>query len=189
MLKNGMQLRYPIRDARGTLLMDQGAVVTDRLHKILQTRGISLELQASMKVLEGGERGLEIPITKPLFKMGRRPDCELQLASHVVSGYHCHIHKRRDGIFLEDLQSSNGTYVNGQRLAGETELNDNDGIRVGHFQFTMQIFAALAANSGDGEKVLSAWILEETSPKRRPASPYCPTEPDIDLDQVSDSAT
>src|ERR1700730_8607510 len=80
MLKNGMQLRYPIRDARGTLLMDQGAVVTDRLHAILQTRGISLELQASMKVLEGGERGLEIPITKLLFRMGRRPDCELQLA-------------------------------------------------------------------------------------------------------------
>ena len=181
MLKNGMQLRYPIRDARGTLLMGQGAVVTDRLHGILQTRGISLELQASMKVLEGGERGLEIPITKLLFKMGRRPDCELQLSSHVVSGYHCHLHKRRDGVFLEDLQSSNGTYVNGQRLTGEAELNDNDCIRVGHFQFTMHIFAALAAQSGAGEKALSAWILEETSPKRRPASPYCPTEMDIDL--------
>ena len=190
MLKNGMQLRYPIRDARGTLLMGQGAVVTDRLHKILQTRGISLRFQASMKVLEGGEPPVWRSPSPSLFsRWDEGPIGELQLASHVVSGYHCHIHKRRDGIFLEDLQSSNGTYVNGQRLTGETELNDNDNIRVGHFQFTMQIFAALAADSGDGEKALSAWILEETSPKRRPASPYCPTEPDIDLDQVSDSAS
>src|SRR5437762_11770803 len=128
MLKNGTPLRYPIRDARGTLLMAQGAVVTDRLCKILETRGISLELQASLRRIEGGETGTEIPVAKSLFKIGRRPDCELQLSSHVVSGYHCQIRKRPEGVFLEDLQSSNGTYVNRQRLTDAAELNDNDKI-------------------------------------------------------------
>jgi hypothetical protein len=184
MLKNGAHLRYPIRDSRGTLLIAQGAVVTDRLRQILETRGIRLELQALLKLLEGGEAGLEIPINKSLFRVGRRPDCELQLASHVVSGYHCNIHKRRVGVFLEDLQSSNGTFVNRQKLTGEIELNANDSIRVGYFLFTIDIYAALAADSGDGQKALSAFILEETSPKRRPASPYCPTEPDFNLDEL-----
>jgi hypothetical protein len=185
MLRNGTLLRYPIRDVRGTLLMVAGATVTDRLRRILETRGITLEVQASLKLLEGGKPGLEIPITKPLFKIGRRPDCDLQLASHIVSGYHCQILKRLDGLFLEDLQSSNGTHVNRQRLTGKGELNDNDSVRVGHFAFTIHIYAALAAESGEGEKALKAWILEETSPKRRPASPYCPTEPDFDLDQLA----
>jgi pSer/pThr/pTyr-binding forkhead associated (FHA) protein len=185
MLKNGAQLRYPIRDKRGLLLMVQGAVVTNRLRQILETRGISLELQASLKLLEGERAGVEIPIKTSPFKIGRLPDCELQLASPVVSKYHCHVHKRPDGVFLEDLQSMNGTFLNRQRLTGETELNDNDSIRVGHFLFTVQIYAALAADSGVGEKVLNAWILEETSPKGQPASPYCPTDPDVDLDNLS----
>lgn len=183
MLKNGAHLRFPIRDARGTLLVAQGAVVTERLRGILETRGITLEIQASLELIEGGQTGPEVPITKPIFKLGRRPDCDLQLASDVVSGYHCSIYKRPAGVFLNDLKSSNGTFRNGERINAEAELNDNDQIRVGHFLFTIHIFAALAAVSGASQKALQAWIVEETTPKR-PASPYGATEPDIDLDAL-----
>jgi hypothetical protein len=47
----------------------------------------------------------------------------------------------------------------------------------------------LAAQTGDGEKALNAFIVEETSPERRPASPFCPTDPDIDLDQLLSSSS
>jgi hypothetical protein len=185
MLKNGAQLRFPIKDSRGILLIAQGSAVTERLRQILAIRGISLEIQASLHLLEGGQQGLEIPVNKQLFRIGRRPDCDLQLASHVVSGHHCLIQKRSAGVILKDLQSSNGTFLNGERLdEADVELNDQDTIRVGHFLFEIRIFAALAAATGAGEQALNAWILEETSSRRKPATPYCPTAPDIDLSFV-----
>ena len=95
MLKAGAPLRFPIRDAHGVLLLAQGSLVNDRLREILEVRGISLEIQASLKLLQGGEIGLEIPINKPVFNLGRRPECDLQLASHVVSGQHCRIVKSK----------------------------------------------------------------------------------------------
>jgi hypothetical protein len=182
MLTVGAPLRFSIRDAHGILLLAQGCLVNERLLGILEVRGIQLEIQASLKLLQGGEVGLEIPINKPVFNLGRRPECDLQLASHVVSGQHCRIVKARFEVILSDLDSSNGTFLNGRRLAKATELNDDDQIRVGHFVFKTQIFAALAADSSVGETALKAWVLEETSPARKPASHNCRTEPDIDLD-------
>jgi pSer/pThr/pTyr-binding forkhead associated (FHA) protein len=185
MLNKGAILRFPIRDSQGLLLVSQGATVTDRLRALLETRGITVEIHACLKLVEGEKAGLEMPINKSLFKIGRRPDCDLQLASPVVSGYHCQIRKRAEGVFLEDLESNNGTFQNQKRLTEIAELNDNDNIRIGHFVFSVQIYAALAADPGNGAKVLNAWILEEKNPRKRPATPYCPTEADIDLDNFS----
>jgi hypothetical protein len=189
MLKEGAALRFPIRDARGVLLLAQGSLVNDRLRKVLEVRGISLEIQVSLKVLQGEQIGLEIQVNKPLFLLGRRPECDLQLASHVVSGHHCRIIKTKFEAILSDLNSSNGTFLNGRRLARETELNDNDQIRVGHFIFSTQIFAAMAADSNAGEMALKAWVLEETSATRKPTSQYSRTEADIDLDSLSGEFT
>ncbi len=184
MLTVGAPLRFSIRDAHGILLLAQGCLVNERLLGILEVRGIQLEIQASLKLLQGGQIGLEIPVNKPVFKLGRRPECDLQLASHVVSGQHCRIVKTKFELLLSDLDSINGTFLNGRRLTKTTELNDNDQIRVGPFTFQMQIFAALAADSSAGETALKAWVLEETSPTRKPTSHYCRTEPDIDLDSL-----
>ncbi len=185
MLKKGASLRYPIRDANGALLLAQGSLVNDRLREILQVRGISLEMQASLTLVEGGEAGLEIPINKPVFLIGRRPECDLQLASHVVSGCHCRIVKTLFEVMLSDRESSNGTFLNGRLVTQEAELTDNDRIRIGHFTFSARIFAALAADTSAGELALKKWVLEGTSPKSKPASHYCRTEPDIDLDACS----
>ena len=105
MLKHGAALRFPIYDANGILLLAQGALINDRLRKILEVRGISLEIQASLKVLQGGQIGLEIPVDKPFINFGRRPDCDLQLASRVVSGHHCRIIKAEFAVLLRDLGS------------------------------------------------------------------------------------
>jgi hypothetical protein len=182
MFKAGAALRFPIRDARGVLLLAQGTPVTDRLRELLEVRGISLEIQVSLKVVQGGESGLEIPVDKMVFTLGRHPECDLQLASHVVSGHHCRITKTRFEVLLSDLASINGTSLNGERLTKITALNHGDQFRVGHFIFNMQIYAAMAADSSAGELALKTWVLEETSPARKPTSPYCRTEPDIDLD-------
>jgi pSer/pThr/pTyr-binding forkhead associated (FHA) protein len=185
MFNAGAALRFPVRDRNGLLLLAQGTLVNDRLRQILEMRGITLEVQASLRLLQGGQVGLEIPINKPIYTIGRRPECDLQLASHVVSGHHCRITLAKLAARLRDLAGVNGTFLNGQRLTEETELNDNDQIRIGHFVFETQIFAALAADSSAGEQALRAWVLEETNSNRQPSSPFCRTEPDIDLDGFS----
>lgn len=178
-LKRGIRLRYPLRDGQGILLLAQGAEVNERVHNLLLTRGIQLDLQASLKVTEGGPAGLEIPLRKDQLLIGRRPDCDVQLPSALVSGHHCRLRKREIGVFVEDLASVNGTYVNGARVRGEEELSDGDSLRVADGTFAVQLFAALAASSEEGTRALKAWILEESAIKRRAASPYSATEPDI----------
>jgi pSer/pThr/pTyr-binding forkhead associated (FHA) protein len=189
MLEQGAALRFPIYDANGILLLAQGALINDRLRQILEVRGITLEIQASLKLLEGGKSlkggqiGLEIPIDKSFIDLGRRPDCDLQLASRVVSGHHCRIIKAGFAVLLRDVGSANGTFLNGMRLTEVTELKNNDQIRVGHFTFKVQILAALAADSNEGKTALKAWLLEET-PSRSPLSQESRTEPEVDLDSM-----
>lgn len=66
--------------------------------------------------------------------LGRREDCELVLMAHGVSRQHARvINQDEETYVLEDLDSANGTYVNGTRLATPYVLKDQDRIRVGSF--------------------------------------------------------
>ncbi len=70
--------------------------------------------------------------------IGRREDCDLRIPVGDVSRKHCRLVRTDDGIRIEDLGSSNGTYVNGQRVQ-ESELSAGDQVGVGPVQFIVQI--------------------------------------------------
>jgi FHA domain len=186
MLTRDARLRFPIRDSRGVLLLASGAVVTERLEAMLRVWDISLDMRGCLKALDSESSGLEIPLRKSPFRIGRRPDSDLQLASQVVSVCHCVIHRRLGGLFLEDLKSDNRTYLNGQPITSETELSDRDILRVGPFRFAIQIYAALAADSDASARALNAWVLEMHDASERPVIALGPTEPEIDLDALAD---
>jgi predicted component of type VI protein secretion system len=185
MLEQGAALRYPVYDAKGTLLLAQGTLINDRLRRLLEVRGISLVLQASLKLVEGESIGLEIPVNKSFINLGRRPECDLQLASPIVSGLHCRIIKTEFAVLVRDLKSANGTYLNGRRLEEVAELKNDDQIRIGNFTFRMQILAALAADSSEGETELTAWLLKDGLTTRTPISPHGSTQLEIDLDRLA----
>jgi phosphoserine phosphatase RsbU/P len=63
--------------------------------------------------------------------IGRHPDCAIQLQSNMVSRTHARISKDGDRHVLEDLQSGNGTFVNGRRIAEPIVLQHEDRIKVG----------------------------------------------------------
>ena len=183
MLEHGAALRFPIYDANGILLLAQGVLINDRLRRLLEVRGISLAASdVSEAGGEGGQVGLEIPVNKPFINFGRRSDCDLQLYSQVVSGHHCKIIKAEFAV-LQGISRSRERHVpeRPQAWIDVTELKNGDLIRVGHFVFEVQIHAALAADSSEGETVLNAWILQDSQSTRKPASQYCRTEPDLDL--------
>jgi hypothetical protein len=181
-VKPGTRVRFPLVDAHGVLLLAQGAEVSGRMYALLRTRGITLDLHATLKVVEGEPAGLEIPLRGGRLLIGRREDCDVQLPGAAVSGHHCWVQKRGSGVFLQDLRSSNGTGLNSRRLRGdEAELADGDRVRVGGAVFVVQLYAAVAAATAGGAEALRAWHLEESAARRRAATPNGPTEPEIDL--------
>lgn len=68
--------------------------------------------------------------------VGRGPLNDLQLiADEFASGRHALFDPRRDGVWLEDLGSTNGTFVNGVRLTSSRRLTPGDIVRIGETDF------------------------------------------------------
>jgi pSer/pThr/pTyr-binding forkhead associated (FHA) protein len=71
-------------------------------------------------------------MTHILIRIGRRSDNDIVLSSSSISGYHAEIFVNEDGVvFLTDLNSTNGTYINGNRVHGHTLLKRGDILKLG----------------------------------------------------------
>src|SRR3954468_14507003 len=76
--------------------------------------------------------GREISIGDSVVTAGRAPDNSIAFVEDPnVSRYHVEIENRADGFWVIDLNSSNGTSVNGEKLFGEKPLKDGDKIVLG----------------------------------------------------------
>lgn len=62
--------------------------------------------------------------------IGRGTDADIVLPERQVSRYHLKIHYRDGRYFLEDLESKNGTFLNGQQVKGTVPLQDGDEIQI-----------------------------------------------------------
>jgi hypothetical protein len=76
--------------------------------------------------------------TAPLT-IGRSGDNEIALArDEYASARHARIEPLRDGLWIVDLGSTNGTYVNGQRLSGRDRLAEGDLVQVGETELRVE---------------------------------------------------
>jgi len=75
----------------------------------------------------------EYNMTKERYTIGRLPDNDVRIDNPAVSGHHSLIINILNDSFLEDLNSTNGTYVNG-KLIKKHALQDSDVITIGHHQ-------------------------------------------------------
>jgi pSer/pThr/pTyr-binding forkhead associated (FHA) protein len=71
----------------------------------------------------------------PEFFIGRDPVCECLLEDETVSSKHARISYRQNQWWVEDLDSSNGTFLNSQPVTLPTVLADNDQLRCGQVDF------------------------------------------------------
>lgn len=60
------------------------------------------------------------------FRIGRGSDCDFQPDDDGVSRHHCELIAKDNELFIRDLRSSNGTYVNELRIGAEFPLSDGD---------------------------------------------------------------
>src|SRR6266404_5382779 len=95
--------------------------------------------QVELKVLEGRQQGKTIPLNVRQFLIGREQDCHLRPNSELVSRHHCVFTVDDFAVRLRDLGSTNGTYVNGERVQGQIVLKAGDRISVGKLSFEIVV--------------------------------------------------
>lgn len=65
-------------------------------------------------------------------------DCDIALDDELVSARHSRLYCGEDGYFIEDLKSTNGTFVNGQRLSAPMHLRGGELIKMGRTLLTFR---------------------------------------------------
>src|SRR5687768_8052489 len=83
-----------------------------------------------------GETHRDLPITDKPITIGRHPTNMVVLSDGMASRYHCVIEKGQDGLRVRDLDSSNGTRVNGQ-VVKTWRLGDGDVVQIGKSTLTV----------------------------------------------------
>ncbi|NJL26542.1 MAG: ATP-binding cassette domain-containing protein [Thermoanaerobaculia bacterium] len=78
-----------------------------------------------------------VRLDRPTLVIGRSPECDVVLDSPIVSARHAKLQRTGDGWQIEDLGSTNGTYVNGRRVSGSTLVAEGDLIGLGSFTFNV----------------------------------------------------
>ena len=91
-------------------------------------RAVHLVVQRSPSL----ETGAEFPVGSAPVTVGRGGQNDLVLdGDEFASSRHARIEARGDGVWVQDLDSTNGTFVNGARVVGAERMSPGDVLRVG----------------------------------------------------------
>jgi diguanylate cyclase (GGDEF)-like protein len=81
--------------------------------------------------LEGSQPGAVFSVRGPSALVGRKGNADVHLGDATVSWEHARLTVESDGIYLEDLSSQNGSFINDRRIHERTRLTDGDYLRFG----------------------------------------------------------
>lgn len=96
-----------------------------------QSRAARQSGPTHIAVIAGSLRGTTVPLTEKGILIGRNPECSLVLTDDFASGRHLRIYPGQEAWFADDLDSTNGTYINQQRIDTGARLGLGSQIRIG----------------------------------------------------------
>ena len=92
---------------------------------------MSVPTKYCLSALKGALKGKEFPLRKALLRIGRMADNDIVLKDDLVSRYHSQISLQGSIVFIEDLKSKNGTFVNNIRVTRKV-LHPGDMVTIGN---------------------------------------------------------
>jgi hypothetical protein len=102
------------------------------------TRASVRRVPTSLTVTEGSLAGTTLSLMESGVLLGRNPECTLVLDDDFASGRHARIYRKDDGWFVEDLGSTNGTYLGTSKLTEPMPLEVGSTLRIGKTIFELR---------------------------------------------------
>jgi hypothetical protein len=124
--------RHPVREPVAQAV-PVGRPVTPK-----PTRSSVRRVPTSLAVTEGSLAGTTLSLMDSGVLLGRNPECTLVLDDDFASGRHARIYRKEDGWFVEDLGSTNGTYLGAARLTEPMPLEVGSTLRIGKTIFELR---------------------------------------------------
>src|SRR6185436_12196341 len=112
--------------------MNKDKTKTDKTRQISSTAAARVAAMPScIVVIYGGDLGRRIELPRGEITIGRDDENAISAAVHTVSRRHARLFIRDEGHYIEDLGSTNGTFVNDQEIDRATQLRNGDLVRCG----------------------------------------------------------
>jgi pSer/pThr/pTyr-binding forkhead associated (FHA) protein len=109
---------------------DTGDMQRVDIDEVVERAGAALVIRSG-----GGRTGESFSVDEDRVSIGRSPDAGVFLDDVTVSRNHALLVRRKDGVYIDDLGSLNGTYVNRRRIESH-RLEDGDEIQVGKYKLS-----------------------------------------------------
>jgi hypothetical protein len=133
-------LLWVARSALRDLARDRGAAVVEDAPDVLgpspgrEDRMLHAEPSLEVVAALGYEPGTVFDVSGGVT-LGRADNAEIRVDDQFASAAHARIFRRGDRMHLEDLGSTNGTYLNGRQVRGPERLRPSDVIRIGDSEY------------------------------------------------------
>lgn len=96
------------------------------------------EVPTTLVVIDGPLQGQEIVLDRKEVRIGRAPNNDFVIEDDYASSQHARLQRTEDGWLLQDLNSTNGTYVDGARIGAPVSIKQDMQVRIGKTIFELR---------------------------------------------------
>lgn len=107
----------------------------------------------TLHVLKGRSQVAALRLIDGVNSIGRHDDCVIRIRSSQVSRRHCEVFEADGSLIVRDLGSSNGTFVNGDRIEAPRVLHPGDALTVGGVTLRVDTLEGSAAGAPDTAEI------------------------------------
>ncbi len=112
----------------------------------------------ALNIVAGPDTGLEVQVKSDAMVIGRGSKADLTLGDRLLSRQHARLFKAMDGWYVEDMASTNGTWIQGQAVTMPTRLLSGQRFRVGKTVLELFIPCPVADEGQFDQTMISFWL-------------------------------
>jgi pSer/pThr/pTyr-binding forkhead associated (FHA) protein len=127
---------------------------------------------ATLEVISSGMlKGTIMDVRSPLAHVGRGAHNDIVVSDDSISDSHAKLQRREDGWYVVDMGSTNGTYVGGRRIQGETALVGAPDVRFGGVKFIFRVPEDAKAGGASQTRAIAAVRVDPVKAMAGTATP------------------